>query len=117
VTVGALVALLLVAAARPDGRLHVTFLDVGQGDATLLQGPSGGRVLVDTGPDPERLLVQLDARIPAWDRRVDLLVLTHPHEDHVGGAAVVLRRYRVARVVEPGMRGPVPAGPHSSGSW
>ncbi len=104
----ALVALTLVAAARPDGRLHVSILDVGQGDAILLQGPSGGRILVDTGPDPERLLPQLDARVPPWDRRLDLLVLTHPHEDHVGGAAVLLRRYRVARVAEPGMRG---AGP------
>ncbi len=80
------VALTLVAAARPDGRLHVAILDVGQGDAILLAGSSGGRILVDTGPDPERLLPQLDARIPPWDRRLDLLVLTHPHEDHVGGA-------------------------------
>jgi competence protein ComEC len=105
---GALVALTLVAAARPDGRLHVSILDVGQGDAILLAGSSGGRILVDTGPDPERLLPQLDARVPPWDRRLDLLVLTHPHEDHVGGAAVLLRRYRVARVAEPGMRGSGP---------
>ena len=105
---GALVALTLVAAARPDGRLHVSILDVGQGDAILLTGASGGRILVDTGPDPERLLPQLDARVPPWDRRLDLLVLTHPHEDHVGGAAVLLRRYRVAQVAEPGMRGSGP---------
>ena len=105
---GALVALTLVAAARPDGRLHVSILDVGQGDAILLAGSSGGRILVDTGPGPERLLPELDARVPPWDRRLDLLVLTHPHEDHVGGAAVLLRRYRVARVAEPGMRGSGP---------
>jgi competence protein ComEC len=104
----ALVALVLVASARPDGRLHVSILDVGQGDAILLQGPSGSRILVDTGPDPERLLPQLDARIPAWDRRLDLLLLTHPHEDHVGGAALLLRRYRIARIAEPGMRGTGP---------
>ena len=104
----ALVALTLVAASRPDGWLHLSILDVGQGDAILLQGASGGRILVDTGPDPERLLPQLDARVPPWDRRLDLLVLTHPHEDHVGGAAVLLRRYRVARVAEPGMRGSGP---------
>ncbi len=104
----ALVALVLVGAARPDGRLCMTVLDVGQGDAILLRGPAGGRILVDTGPDPERLLPRLDAVAPPWDRRIDLLVLTHPHEDHVGGAALLLRRYRVAAVAEPGMRGTGP---------
>ena len=105
---GALVAVLLVAAGRPDGRLRITVLDVGQGDAILLQGPAGGRILVDAGPDPERLLSRLDAVVPPWDRRLDLLVLTHPHEDHVGGAALLLRRYRVTEVAEPGMRGTGP---------
>ena len=100
-------AILLVAAngARPDGRLHVTVLDVGQGDAILLQGPNGGRALVDTGPDPDRLISLLDQRIPAWDRRLDLVVLTHPHEDHVAGVAAVMDRYRIGEIAEPGMIG------------
>ncbi len=101
----ALAALVMVAASRPDGRMHLTVLDVGQGDAILLQGPSGGRVLVDAGPDPERLLPQLDGLVAAWDRRLDVLVLTHPHEDHVAGAALLLRRYRVGRIAQPGMAG------------
>ena len=65
-------------------------------------------MLVDGGPDPDRLLMELDARIPPWDRRVDVLVLTHPHEDHVAGLVRVLERYRVGRVYEPGMRGTGP---------
>jgi competence protein ComEC len=101
----ALAVLAVAAATRPDGRLHVVILDVGQGDAILVSGPSGGRMLVDGGPDPERLLVALDARLPPWDRRLDLVVLTHPHEDHVGGLPVVLERYRVGQVAEPGMPG------------
>ena len=64
-----------------------TVLDVGQGDAILVEGDRGGRLLVDGGPDPDRLLVALDAASPPWDRRIDLLVLTHPHEDHVAGLA------------------------------
>jgi competence protein ComEC len=100
--------LVLVNGARPDGRLHVTVLDIGQGDAILLQGPNGGRMLIDTGPDPDRLLTVLDARLPAWDRRLDLVVLTHPHEDHVAGLALLLDRYRVGEIVEPGMIGPGP---------
>jgi ComEC/Rec2-related protein len=100
--------LVLVGAYRPDGRLHLTVLDVGQGDAILVQGPRGGRILVDTGPDPDRLLSLLDARIPPWDRRLDLVVITHPHEDHVAGLALLLDRYRIGGVGEPGMIGPGP---------
>lgn len=99
------VLLVVVTLARPDGRLHVTALDVGQGDAILVQGPTGGRVLIDAGPDPDRLLALLDARIPAWDRRLDVVVLTHPHEDHVAGLALLLRRYRIGAIVESGMTG------------
>jgi competence protein ComEC len=104
----ALAVLAVGAATRPDGRAHVTVLDVGQGDAILVTGPSGGRMLVDGGPDPDRLLVALDARVPSWDRRLDLVVLTHPHEDHVAGLPLVLERYRVGRVLEPGMPGQGP---------
>ena len=99
----------VAAAARPDGRVHVVALDVGQGDAILVETPGGGRLLVDGGPDPDRLLVALDARIPPWDRRIDLVVVTHPHEDHVGGLALLVERYRVGRLLEPGMTGPGPA--------
>jgi len=103
------VLLVLVNGSRPDGRLHLTVLDIGQGDAILLQGPDGGRMLIDAGPDPDRLLTLLDQRIPTWDRRLDLVVLTHPHEDHVGGLALLLERYRIGEIVEPGMRGPGPS--------
>ena len=65
-------------------------------------------MLVDGGPDPNRVLVALDERIPPWDRRLDVVVLTHPHEDHVAGLARILERYAVGRVYEPGMRGPGP---------
>jgi competence protein ComEC len=103
-----LISVVIIAANRPDGRVRVTVLDVGQGDAILVDGDRGGRLLVDGGPDPDRLLVALDARLPPWDRRIDLLVLTHPHEDHVAGLALLLGRYRVGRTFEPGMIGPGP---------
>ena len=106
--VGAVVALGLVAIHRPDGATRLIVLDVGQGDAILLEGGRGGRLLVDGGPDPGRLLVALDERLPPWDRRLDAVVLTHPHEDHVAGLALLLERYRVGRVFEPGMIGPGP---------
>ena len=98
----------LVVAHRPDGVARVVVLDIGQGDAILVEGGRGGRMLVDGGPDPGRLLVALDERLPAWDRRIDVVVLTHPHEDHVAGLALLLGRYHVGRVYEPGMIGPGP---------
>ena len=97
-----------IAASRPPGVARLSVLDVGQGDAILLEGSQGGRLLIDGGPDPDRLLVELDRRIPPWDRRIDVVILSHPHEDHVAGLALLLARYRVGRVLEPGMRGPGP---------
>jgi competence protein ComEC len=97
-----------VVVTRPTSVARITILDVGQGDAILIEGSRGGRLLVDGGPDPDRLLVELDRRIPPWDRRLDAVVLSHPHEDHVAGLALLLDRYRVDRVFEPGMRGPGP---------
>jgi competence protein ComEC len=103
------IALSTLALGDATGRAtRIVLLDVGQGDAILVESRSGGRMLVDGGPDPDRLLLELDARIPPWDRRIDLVVLTHPHEDHVAGLVRVLERYRVGRVFEPGMHGPGP---------
>jgi competence protein ComEC len=102
------IALSVAAVHRPDGIPRVTVLDVGQGDAILVEGGRGGRLLVDGGPDPGRLLVALDEHLPPWDRRIDIVVLSHPHEDHDAGLAALLDRYVVDRVLEPGMFGPGP---------
>ncbi|RLC70622.1 MAG: DNA internalization-related competence protein ComEC/Rec2 [Chloroflexi bacterium] len=99
-----LVALLLWSAvlALPDGKLHVFFLNVGQGDAILVQTPSRHQILIDGGPDPKVLLSQLGQRLPFWDHSLDLVILTHPEEDHLTGLPEVLRRYRVEKVLESG---------------
>ena len=108
VLVCVLFSVTFMAAHRPDGRTHVTVLDVGQGDAILVEGDRGSRMLIDGGPDADRLVSLLDDHFAPWDRRIDLVVLTHPHEDHVGGLPLLLGRYRIGRVVEPGMKGPGP---------
>src|SRR3954469_13595682 len=98
---GLLLGAVLVWAAvlqQPDGRLHLYVLDVGQGDALLLITPQGHSILVDGGPDPVRLAGQLGRHLPFWQHTIDLLVLTHPHEDHLAGLVDVLGRYTVGQV-------------------
>lgn len=85
-----------------DG-LRFTVLDVGQGDALLVQTPNGNDVLVDGGPD-SRVVERLSKRLPASDRTIELVILTHPDLDHVGGLAAVARQYRIERVLETGVR-------------
>jgi competence protein ComEC len=106
--VGASLALAIAVVERPPGTTTVTVLDVGQGDGILVESADGQRLLVDGGPDPGGLVRTLDERLPPWDRRIDILVLSHPHEDHVAGLALLIDRYRVRRVYEPGMIGPGP---------
>lgn len=103
------VAIVLGAAYRPAGDPTLVVFDVGQGDAILVEGGRGARLLVDGGPDPGRLLRLLDGRLPPWDRRIDVVVASHPHEDHVAGLPTLLARYRVGLVLTNGMRGPGPA--------
>jgi competence protein ComEC len=85
----------LAFAQLPDGKLHVAFLDVGQGDAALITTPRGQQILVDGGPSPAALTSALGREMPFWDRSLDLLVMTHPDADHITGLAEVLGRYDV----------------------
>jgi len=97
-----ILAILATAAAvtMPDDRLHVSFLDVGQGEAILIQKGSQ-QVLVDGGPSPQALNLELGEKMPFWDRTIELVVLTHPHADHITGLVEAVRRYRVEQVLYP----------------
>ena len=95
---GALVITLLAWIAvlqLPDGKLHVAFLDVGQGDAILITTPRGAQILVDGGPSPSTLTSALGREMPFWDRSLDLVVMSHPDADHITGLTEVLDRYHV----------------------
>ncbi|GAH36022.1 unnamed protein product, partial [marine sediment metagenome] len=92
-----LVSILIWAAVltMPDDKLHVSFLDVGQGDAILIQTPGHQNILIDGGPDPQKINLELSKKLPFWDRTIDLMVSTQPQADHVTGLVEVLRRYKV----------------------
>jgi competence protein ComEC len=110
----ALLAILLGVsfASRPDGRLHLTVLDIGQGDAILVETPAGATMLVDGGPDPELTLRRLGANLPFYAHRIDVLVLSHPHQDHVAGLVGVLERFRVGALLHAGIAFENPAHHH-----
>jgi competence protein ComEC len=97
-----LVTLLIWVAALslPDHKLHLYFLDVGQGDAILLRTPNGRFALVDGGPDPLLLTSRLGQIMPFWQRRIDLVISTHVDQDHLGGLIPVVERYQVGQVIE-----------------
>jgi competence protein ComEC len=100
-----IIAILLWFAAltTPDDRLHVSFLDVGQGDGVLIQTPNGQNILIDGGPDSQHINLEMGERLPFWDRTIDLVVCTQPQADHVTGLIEVLNRYKVKEVLDPGI--------------
>jgi competence protein ComEC len=115
-----LVALLLwgrIADARAPARVSLTMIDVGQGDALLVRGPSGQTLLVDGGGAiegrPTGYDVGVRRLVPALRRlgvrRVDVVMLSHPHEDHVGGLVAVLQNFSVGLVLDAGLPHPAPS--------
>ncbi|MDR1884844.1 MAG: MBL fold metallo-hydrolase [Synergistaceae bacterium] len=84
-----------------DGGAEFYAFDVGQGDAALFRFPDGSNMLVDAGPrkSAESLVAKLRR---AGVRRIDILVATHPHEDHIGGMELVLRSFPVGKVWDSG---------------
>jgi len=83
-----------------DGRLHVTFLDVGQGDAALVRTPHGASVLIDAGGLAGAASFDIGDRVVApvlrhyGVQRLGTLAITHGDADHMGGAAAVVREFR-----------------------
>jgi competence protein ComEC len=99
VAIGALIGPRAVTRTPPT-TLRVTFLDVGQGNATLLEAP-GFTALVDAGPPDAHVARRLRS---LGVTRLDALVLSHPQSDHVGGAADVIDGLDVSRVLDPGLQ-------------
>src|SRR3989344_499996 len=77
-----------------DGKLHVVFCDVGQGDGIVIRMPNGKMIVVDGGPD-DAVLDCLSGHMPFWQRTIDVAILTHPHSDHLMGFLPVMQRYTV----------------------
>lgn len=77
---------------------QVTFFNIGQGDASLIQFNDGEKMLVDCGPD-KKILAKLGQALPFYDRTIDYVLATHPDLDHYGGCVDVLKNYKVKEII------------------
>lgn len=89
------------ATLRADNRgvLTVAFLNVGQGDAIYIEAPNGNQMLLDGGPPSGAVLRELGQVMPFWDRSLDVVLATHPDQDHTGGLPSVIEKMSVLNVV------------------
>lgn len=82
----------------PDRYLHIWFLNVGQGDATLIKTPANHYFLIDGGPSGQ-VVNELGKVLPFWQRKIDAVLLTHPQADHMSGLIEVMKRFQVERIL------------------
>lgn len=82
--------------------LEINFYDVGQGEAVFIETPNRKQILIDGGPDLT-ILEKLGKELPFWDRYIDLVILTHPEYDHLGGLIEVVKRYKIGGILTTGV--------------
>ncbi len=81
--------------------LQVIFLNVGQGDAILIKGPGGERILIDSGPSGRALLKALSRHLYFWEKDFDLVLASHADKDHVGAFPEFFKYYKSDYVSHP----------------
>jgi len=79
------------------GALDIWMLNVGQGESVFIHEPDGTTILFDGGPD-DSVLQELGSVLPPWQHTINLVILSHPHADHIRGLIDVLQRYTVQAV-------------------
>ncbi|MBI1755165.1 MBL fold metallo-hydrolase [Candidatus Azambacteria bacterium] len=99
---GAFFVSLFLYYSLPGANARVWALDIGQGDSFFIETPRHTQVIIDGGPSA-KVLSELSSVMPFYDKTIDLMVLTHPQEDHIFGLVEVLKRYRVENVLMTGV--------------
>jgi competence protein ComEC len=92
----------------PENNLKVSFLNVGEGDSILIQS-NGQNILIDGGPSGQAVCQELGNMLPFWERKIDLLILSHPHLDHLTGLLEVMKRYQIGKVLASPLSSDLPA--------
>ena len=99
VTMGLAALSLAAVTTQPGSYLRVTFSETQRGDLSLIETPGGRQILIDGGGSHDGAVNFLGERLPFWDRSLDLIILTHPHADHVTGLLRVLESYEIDRIL------------------
>lgn len=95
----AIIAGIIILYDLRNQNLEVIFLDVGQGDAILVQEGSQ-QLLIDGGKDGRLILEKLGKYMPFWDRGIEAVIETHPDQDHIGGLVDIFEDYRIGSVIK-----------------
>ncbi|KKS26235.1 MAG: internalization-related competence protein ComEC/Rec2 protein [Parcubacteria group bacterium GW2011_GWC2_42_6] len=101
--VGAVFIIFAIWQSAPSNGVKIDFFDVGQGSAVFVAAPNGNQVLIDGGPS-DAILAKLGEAMPIFDRRIEMLILTHPDSDHLSGLIEVLQRYQIGQILETGIK-------------
>jgi competence protein ComEC len=100
--------LFLIGVEKKDNYLQVSFIDSGQADTILIKTPSQHNIVIDLGS--KKGFLGLDKKIKWWNKNIDLLIITHPHNDHIEGIVPLLNNYNVKKIMHTGVV-------HSSPLW
>ncbi|MDB5260004.1 MAG: internalization-like protein competence protein ComEC/Rec2, competence protein ComEC protein [Candidatus Nomurabacteria bacterium] len=96
--VGIILTSIFIYVTSTPQKLKVSFLDIGQGDAILIQTPSGQKLLIDGGPT-NIILDRIYSQISFFDHTMDVMVSTHPDADHVTGLIPILEKFNVNKII------------------
>lgn len=77
---------------------QISFLNIGQGDASLIRSKRGDRILIDCGPN-DAIIDQMQSKMGFWSRHIDILIITHGDTDHFGGCFDIIEHYKVSKVM------------------
>jgi competence protein ComEC len=102
--VGSIACICFVTYSSKQPNLVVSFLDIGQGDAILIQTPGGHDMVIDGGPG-NRVLEKLGGKMSNFDRHLDVVLETHPDADHITGIIPILEKYTVDTIITSPLRG------------
>ena len=87
---------------RNSGKVEINFYDIGQGDGIMVEAGNDIQVVIDGGPS-DKMVEKIGKDLPFYDRQIELMIMTHPDKDHLGGLVDVLKYYQVEQVLITGI--------------